>query len=75
MTEQLPKQEAEPDDGATLGETARQLQMPAATVRRWARNGWLPSTVTAAGEARFDRSLTAIAPESIDGEPSDDGRS
>lgn len=75
MTEKVGKQEAEPDDGATLSETARQLQMPAAIVRRWARNGWLPSRMAADGEPRFDRSLTAIGPRNVDGEPSDDGRS
>ncbi len=69
MTEEVRKREAGTDGGATLGELAQQLRMSATTVRRWARNGWLPSTIRADGERRFDRTLTAIVPLIAEAEP------
>jgi hypothetical protein len=57
---QSPAGERDQSGGVNLRETARQLQMSVTTVNRWAKNGWIASTMDASGERLFDR-LPAVA--------------
>ncbi|MDQ1440053.1 MAG: hypothetical protein QOG97_281 [Acidimicrobiaceae bacterium] len=68
MNEQGQPSASDADPGASLSQTARQLRMSATTVKRWAKNGWLPSTIAADGERKFDRELPAsVLPANDDG--------